>query len=706
MAVAPFIKPIQTNKGIFYSFQSALEDINLTFNNGVNKFRFSKFALLDIPKFGTPDTLVTDNKIQFFAPGENPLINGLSSDYNINLAESFQNYALNLEALLISQTTYQRDLKLNVSERVFWKWMKELGAVRWRTATALEKDPSVAGSLFAEEDETNSTYQRVIKYIGDIDVINSVRSLDNSYSELYLYVPTNVGSTPYVLFNSIADNNYAPGMVINHAPTDPLDDAYLQGRHYTDTHPFSLSILADYDLFDGAVTTQISNIIDPADLIAGNWFNGTIFNSYYTDSIVVNSQQVFNVPSNQLINKQLSSRSVSYVRNTLDGVTVDFTLSDYKLANENPTIQTFSAFNDYIANKNFEYNAVLVYYDVYDPNTKDANGNYTDLTTNLYGILFLDKVATDGLEFSIPTITKVKPDPISKINGNAFSFKLNIKFDNTVDESTVEKSVNDFNTFSLDLFLDVLTQFKQIQTLMNDKIVELEILKDQLSLAQDALINTTSLNQVLGRITTLEDSFNQNSALFENTDSVMGLIQKLSGQFNDLIDNKTSISVAYNLDAIKAQPNGGINLRRYSNKLWIETINQQYNITVNSIFNLNDVINISKKIVLVPFTNYVRHENGTIPIALGQDLNLYIDDTIGWKTGQVMDFIFGDPVNLVTYDIKVYTDANNILNLSAAYGKLITIWDETQFTTSSNSPIFRITCMNSITLDFRVDKIN
>ena len=33
MAVAPLIKPIQTQKGMFYTFQSSLEDLTLTFNN-------------------------------------------------------------------------------------------------------------------------------------------------------------------------------------------------------------------------------------------------------------------------------------------------------------------------------------------------------------------------------------------------------------------------------------------------------------------------------------------------------------------------------------------------------------------------------------------------------------------------------------------------------------------------------------------------
>lgn len=703
MAVAPFIKPILTNKGIFYTFQSSLEDINLTFNNGVNKFRFSKFALLRFPEIGTPDTLATDNLVQFLAPGEVPMEQGLVVNNNVNLAQSFQNYALNLETLLISMSSYVQDTKLNVAERVFWKWMKEMGAVRWRTANTLEQDASATENLFVEETETGSTYNRVVKYIGDIDVINSVRSVDNSYSELYIYVPTNVGTTPYVLFNSKSDVNYFPGMVITNAPADPLDDAYLAGRHYNDVHPFGLSTLAYYDLFDGAVTTQIANTINIGSLAPGNWFTGTILDSYYTDSTLSGSTQIYNIATNQLIQKHYSSRTIQYVRNKLDGVTVDFKLSDYKLANDNSNIKTFSEFGDYVQNKNFEFNAVLVYYDVYDPNSKDANGNYTDLTTNLYGVLFLDEVQADGLKFSIPFIDKFKPDPIAKTNGNSFGFKLNVKFDNSIEDSTVEKSVNDFNTFSLDLFLDILTQFKSIQTSMNGKIVELETLKQQLASAKDSLLNTTTYNSINSRLTTLEDSVAASSSLFDNSNAVMDLIQKLSDQFNDLIEGNSSIQVSYNTDAI--QPGLGIATTKRAGRLRISNTNQAYNITANSIFNLTTVINVGTKLVLAPFTNYFRHENGSLTIALTSDLNMFIDDTIGWSTGQTLDLVFADPVNIGTFDIKIYTDANNILLAPNNYSKLITILDATQFVPSNNTPIFRIICMNAQTLDFRVDKI-
>ena len=344
MAVTPLIKPVQDKKGIFYNFQSALEDINITLTNSENAVRFSKFALLRLPEIGTPDSLVTDNKVQFAAAGESPIIEGLNPDNNVNLAESFQNYALNLEALLLSRPSYKKNEKLTVAERVFWKWLKELGAIRFQDANAIEKnaanlpiDPiNHTEYRFVEKPETNSTYNKVVKYIGDIDVVNTLSSSENSYTEVYIHVPTNVGTTPHVLFKSISDANYLPGMTIANTLANPLDIEYLSGRHYTETHPFGLSLKAFYDLDDASVTSEIKNTLGGS-YSPGNWFNQTTNNAYYTSSLAN-----YNVAQDQFIRKTQGPEVIEYQRNTLDGISLDFDLANYKLASENPEIKVFA----------------------------------------------------------------------------------------------------------------------------------------------------------------------------------------------------------------------------------------------------------------------------------------------------------------------------------------------------------------------------
>lgn len=698
MAVTPLIKPIQNKKGIFYSFQSALEDINVTLANSENSVRFSKFVLLRIPNIGEPDTLATDNKIQFLAPGETPIIEGLNSDNNVNLAESFQNYALNLESLLISRPQYNREEKLVVSERVFWKWLKELGAIRFQDANNLEKNVNSLGTekRFVEKTSTNSTYKRVVQYIGDIDAVSTIKSKDNSYTEVYIHVPQNVGSTTHVLFKSVSDVNYFPNMTIANNAADPLNIEYLSGRKYNETHPFGLSMKAFYDLDDQSVYTEIrDNISDTP--VQGNWFNKTINNAYYTDN--VDNTGLFDIAKDQYLTKQKGIYSVDYVRNTLDGIMIDFDLANYKLASENPEIKVFSQFNDYIANKDFQFNAVLVYYDTYDPNNLDSNGNPIDIKTNLYGVLFLDKIQQTGLEFNIPLITKYKPDQLNKVNGNSFSFKLNLKLDTSIENVLVEKSINDYSTFSMDLFIDVLSEFRLIQTQLNDKLLEMEQLRQDVEDLKGLLLDTEDQNELDIRITNLETSLEENQAIFNNTNELMKMIENVNDKVDDIINGETNAQITYNTDVFR--PGDGIGLdKKTLNRVKINNLNQDYNISDNSITNIfdNNIYTLSK------FTNYLRHESDNQTVLI-RDYELLIDDSVvSWSKGQTLRLVFDAEFVPGIYDIKIKTDSLNRKN-QGTYGITIVILNESDFTDSNNKPIFDIICVDSENLKFKVDKI-
>ena len=66
----------------------------------------------------------------------------------------------------------------------------------------------------------------------------------------------------------------------------------------------------------------------------------------------------------------------------------------------------------------FEYNAILVYYSIYD-----TSGNI--LATNAYGILVLNNAVSSDNGYTFPTITKKRTTSTSA--GNSFSIRINIK---------------------------------------------------------------------------------------------------------------------------------------------------------------------------------------------------------------------------------------------------------------------------------------
>jgi hypothetical protein len=719
MAVAPLIKPITTKKGMFYAFQSAIEDLTLNFNNNTNKFKFSKFALLRIPEFGVTSSIETDNKFQFRAQGESPLVDGVSTNQNINLANSFQNYALNLESLLISQPTYKRENNLNVSERVFWKWLKESGAVRWRYSDSGEVVSTLpVGENRWSEDwfaDQQTTYNRVVQYIGEIDVVNSVRSTSNAYSELYIHVPTSVGATPTVLFNSVADENYGPGMLIVNTPGDPFDLQYLNGRRYDDTHPYAgMTLKAIYDLDTNAIDMKLSDELygviawplitspypDVNDQGIGFWWGASsIGASYYTDQSAYFGGSG-STPKVQRIYKEYGALDVEYLRSTLDGVVVDFELSNYVLASADPKIKTFNQLNETYGHQDFDFNAILVYYDVYDPTLTTV-----EPVTNLYGVYFLNKLEQVGTYYEIPMITKNKPDPVNKINGNAYAFRLNVKLDNSIDEVAVEKSVNDYNTFSLNLFIDVLTEIRLLQTKFNDKLLELEQLSTDLNSAKDSLLNANMISSLNQRIGNLETTISASTEAFDNASAVMELIDSVNGRLDDVLAGNTSLSLKYNMSAFK-QGYGVILDKRVNNEITIASNIQAYS-AISTIDVSSNTLGIKTESLGIGGT-MIRHTK-VVPYTMTSDITLRIDDSINaWKTGQVLRLVFNSQVIPGSYSIHVKTDSLNITNAISEYNVNIVSLTAADFVTSygrNGTPIIEIICTNPKTLSFVVDKI-
>lgn len=722
MAVTPLIKPIQTQKGMLYTFQSAIEDLNLTFNNNTNTFRFSKFALLRIPEIGLPSTIATDNKVQFIAQGETPIIENLAVDQNINLANSFQNYALNFESLLVSQISYNREKKLNVSERVFWKWLKELGAIRWRDSNTTEviQTLPVGEKRWSEDwyDPSMTTYNRVVKYIGEIDVVNSVRSSGNAYSEIYIHVPTTVGSTPTVLFNSKPDENYGPGMLLVNTPGDPLDVDYLNGRHYNDTHPFTgMSLKAFYDLDDNSVNTYVSDILTSQPNTLGFWWgSSSVLNTYYTDQAIYFGTPygvLSSSPKTQRIYKDFNSqtRTVDYLRSTLDGVVIDFELSNYLIASQNPNIKTFSQLNDSYSNEDFDFNAILIYYDIYDPSPNAVAGVEPVSVSNLYGVYFLNKVTQSGSEFIIPMLTKNKPDTINKTNGNAFAHKVNVKFDTSIEDVSVERSINDYNTFSLDLFLDVLTEMRTLQTKFNDKLIELEQMKTDTDAIYDSMLNSTVLSSLDKRIIALETTVSASTAAFANSNAIMDLIQSLNDRLDELMSGTTSLQIDYNTDSFK--PGYGIKLDKViPGEMTIASNVQADSDIIDIDFSVNT--QGEKTISLGIGGTQIRHRklngsNNPIPFNLTQSLTLYVDDSINpWKKGQSLKIVFDSQVVPGSYMITIKTDSQNITNQLAANSIVIVNLTASDFQTTygrTGTPIIEIICKDDKALTFAVDKI-
>ena len=441
--VTPFVKRMRTNGGTIYTFNSAVEDIGLNINERNNVVKISNFALLNIPKIDYPNiddpTGILENRFNLKAiPGSleywnNPGI----KDGRVLIAESFQNYALNLEANLLDSSTYDQTLQKTVSERVFWKWLKETGAIRWM--------PDGSGN-WIEETETNVDsslgYQSVVKYVGQVTAGNVRSDSFGTYNETYILVPTSHGQIE-AHFEQVEDTNYAHGMSIGN-----LTENILGREGYTKPHPDGLSFLAYYDFvsdpciistFTGNYNLQYN---DSSVWNAGSWFTseyifpdhlGISKNAYFTDTSAYMTDLTYSVD----VSISSGSDSILFKRSKVDCIQLIWDLNKLKSIYNDPTL-TFDRMaqqgpNGYSINDAFEFNAALIYYTIYNA-TQD-----TVLAVNLLGILFLD--APSGNSANVGNGNGILIPSLEKIQSNAggfgtsYSLRLNIRTDNMTDDT-------------------------------------------------------------------------------------------------------------------------------------------------------------------------------------------------------------------------------------------------------------------------------
>jgi hypothetical protein len=718
MSATPFIKPIRLQGGTFYTFSSASEDLGFSFNNDDKKFRFSNYALLNIPDIRT--AVSNENYIQFDAVPTNFDIDG-SKSLNTYLAESFQNYCLNLETIITSNTNYDPEAKRTVSERVFFKWLKEIGALRFRQASTTELSDPVFGVHYVEEDESE-IYTRVIQYVGEIDVVNNVRNNSNAYTEVYVHLPTSHGRQPSILFTATDDANYSPNAEFTNDPADPLDQPYIVGREPSDSHPAGLSFLAQYD------STGSYSADDPTAPGAGKFFSyNTVTMTWEEAGVSADfywwyptpksntyflEKSSFNDPTNDKFKIESSAgtlKSVEFVRSRLDGISLEFDENAYADIAVNADINSFGELAESGLSSNFNFNAVLVYYELYDPL------NPADSVKNLFGILFLDNVdPLTGGGGAIPRIPKYKPNPLTGDNGNAYSFKINLKFDVSAEDAAVETTINDYNTFSLELYIDALNELKETTRIFTENSAKLVEIESLLQETRSLVLDNPTAEEVNQRITQLETVINESQQIFASNQEILDLIDRNYTEILNIYNNQTSLQVAYNLNVI--QEGVGINVDRTSDQfVKISSSNQAFNLTTKPRLSLvTDFVlspnRYSYTVNLQNFSNYMKITDGSTgtPFNVDRDVALFINDfPTKWEAGQRFRISFTNGLDMSNtngnFNLLLFTDSQDTLDTGFTYSAPVGIIGWEEFEAKNSRPLIEIICIDPVTYDFDLD---
>jgi len=703
MATTPLIRTPQADGGTFYTFSSAAKDLSRTLNNDNLKLVFSKFVLLNLPDFDRLDPTTFSEKQNYmqFDTIDGAIWNGgLKGDPNINFTESLQNYALNLEELIISDVSYDNTTNLSVTERVFFKWLKETGAMRFREATALEKASGITDPRFVEEDQVTSgprQYRRVVKYIGEIDIVNNVDKAGEAYTELYINVPTEVGKTPTILFSSVSDTNYQPSLKIQGT------SEYIMGRNSASVHPQGLDMFAFYDYDQALQGPGPAGYTDPD----ANWMDESTPPSatdvYFTEpnsfTSVLNAE-IRKYPADY--NNPSGYSGSAYLRSELDGISIDFNPNDYQQIVQDAAISTIPQFNGTDLAESFEFNSVLVYYDMVDLSDSSKT------TTNLYGLLLLDNITptTDG--GFIQRYPKFKPNLVTGQNGNSFGFKINLRFDASPGTAGIDTIVNDYNTFSMGLFSDASAQLQASAAIFQRQQLELTDIEKRLNSLENT-VNAVSTSAFLQeQINSLQSQIDKASLAFASSTTLLDLIAKNADEIQSLANGEVSQTLQYNTEVVRQGTGISVNTNT-PNQIQISNTVQAYNfmvpldvnelqITATNPLNLN-VVAPEVFTDLSTYTNMLRLD--TINQAAG-DLSIYIDDTsVQWRTGQVVRLTFNNVPLLGSRNIKIYTDAPSRLN-TGRFGKLAVTIPNSKL---SELPIIDLVCLEQGVLNFAYDCI-
>ena len=482
----PIIMP-RKQGGTFYTFGSAMEDIGLNINENHNRVEISHYVLLNIPNFAnnlnTNNTFLNLSSELDYSSPEYTVDSSTQGDFIF--ADQFQNYCLNFETVLRNQENYNYASNKTVSERAFWKWL--FGRMK------NDDDRFITDGNYIYEKKEKA----IAKAFGAISA-GSQRTDDSGlYNETFVQIPSSYGQMR-VLFKKVIDENYIEtsykGTNINRW-IENIDKSEIEYENkitfYMDSSNFSYpsneTIITDTSTGSKfkVIGTEISNsqitaewIDEPVDITKNGYLsiNGEDrkYNKY-DQKYFIKSTGISPISKSDddssLYSTYTVSENIDY-----DKFEVEFDINKLRTYYKNISL-TYDDIgmgktqNVEIEEENygdFEFNAILVYYSIYDANKTKR------LATNAYGIYILDgaiETSQNSGIFLFPRIRKSKSVPNK--NGSSYSFRINVKpstaysGDITVnDNSTAGYSMSeDFNDVLRNLTAAVTTMKENAKTL-------------------------------------------------------------------------------------------------------------------------------------------------------------------------------------------------------------------------------------------------
>lgn len=190
---APILAKMKTSGGTFYTLSSTVNDFSYIFSDSSVRIAPSKFVAMKLPDWQntTGQRLFRDS---------NDVGNPSITDPNDVLPKIIQNYTENL--IQYSESSRDDNTLSNYSEAAWWKTVRMLGGIGFEDASETFIENGVTKNLYVETPEATD-YESVVKFVGDVNLLNHVKSEGNEYVEMFLNIPTSQGKMTGVKFKQV-----------------------------------------------------------------------------------------------------------------------------------------------------------------------------------------------------------------------------------------------------------------------------------------------------------------------------------------------------------------------------------------------------------------------------------------------------------------------------------------------------------------------
>jgi hypothetical protein len=481
-------------------------------------------------------------------------------------------------------------------------------------------------------------YNKLVRYIGEVNGISNVQEANRAYTEVYAHIPDHTGETPDILFRTIPDINYKPGLEFPIIPSQYQPE--IIGAEL-----FSSPIVSNPSDYPGNYYGQFDTIdfiyqCEPGDTLRRS-------GRFYGVSGDINAPVVDG--------------------STIDGVTIDFNTDHYvKMNITDREVSTFDQFNALQLNNqpptDFEFNAILWYYTV-----EDLNGNRR---SNLYGISFLDNPDNNP----IPSEAGIRFPVYQKLvtNGNqdgtSYAFGLNLNFNIIHDNPQEAYNPEAINSlFSMNLFNEAMRRLASLNDSFTNILGEQSGLQEEILGLKQLLYSQTDLNLINSKISNLES-----------------LLQLYSTQ--QIISSET-IQVE-TLDSSPSQLRFN-NIDTRFNKIDTFLSSNMYNVTGNLPITINPPLNKDFMI------NIVNDDDVDITLPNNDKLVLLINEDLSYKQTMTL-LVTGTDISTQNKQLNVFINTINpvstgtpsLPNLNVHLNPITPIPVETLLVGDINLPVF------------------